>query len=295
LAVTTAPRDHVDLAAATDAAFRLRRLESAENFPVALRLLPGRWRRELRAVYDVARTVDDLGDDAAGDRSALLDAFDAELRTIWSDPASQRQPRLPVLRRLAPVVRAHGLPPEPFLALVAANRQDQVVSAYPTWDDLAAYCELSANPVGRIVLGLAGAATAANVELSDRVCTALQLLEHCQDVGEDRRRGRTYLPLDDLSRSGVRETDLDAVATSEQLRRALALEVDRAVGLLQAGPVLVRQLHGAARVAVAGFVAGGLATVDALRRADHEVLTAVPRPRRRDVARHGLRLLAGRR
>jgi phytoene/squalene synthetase len=140
------------------------------------------------------------------------------------------------------------------------------------------------------------------VALSDDVCTALQLLEHCQDVAEDRRRGRMYLPLADLADHGVHESDLDADVTTPAVRAVVAFEVARAEALLGSGPQLVKTLRGAGRVAVAGYVAGGLATVDALRRADFEVLgldsakgrDVVPSPRRRDIARHALRLLAGR-
>jgi squalene synthase HpnC len=268
----------------------LRQLEGQENFPVALRLLPRRLRSDLRAVYDIARTIDDLGDEAPGDRLALLDGFEAELRRAWT----KTEPQLPVVRRLAPVVRAHDLSIDPFLRLVAANRLDQRQSSYPTWSDLQQYCTLSADPIGRIVLALTDSVTSRRVELSDNVCTALQVLEHCQDVAEDRRRGRTYLPLEDLAAFGVTEADLDATRTAPSVRRLVAHEVDRASELLGSGPVLVRSLRGSARLAVAGFVAGGLATAEALRRADCDVLARGVVPRKRDVIRHAVRLLVSR-
>jgi squalene synthase HpnC len=274
-----------------DPAETLRRLEGRENFPVALRVLPRRLRHDLRAVYDVARTVDDLGDEATGDRLALLDAFEADLRRAWND----EKPTISVVRRLVPVVRAHDLAIDPFVALIEANRLDQRRSSYPTWEDLRHYCTLSADPIGRIVLALTDSSTAPRITLSDDVCTALQVLEHCQDVAEDRRRGRIYLPLEDLATCGVFETDLDAPTTSPAVRRLVAHEVQRASVLLASGPPLVRSLRGSARVAVAGFVAGGLATADALRRADHDVLARDITPRRVDVLRHAVRLLlAGR-
>jgi squalene synthase HpnC len=244
----------------------------------------------LRVVYDFARTVDDLGDEAAGDRLALLAGFEADLRLAWTDT----EPRLPVVQRLVPVVRAHQLAIDPFLGLVAANRLDQQQSSYPTWNDLRHYCTLSADPVGRIVLALTNSVTQRRVGLSDDVCTALQVLEHCQDVGEDRRRGRIYLPLEDLASYGVAEADLDAGVTSTPVRRLVAHEVNRAVELLASGVPLVRSLRGSARLAVAGFVAGGLATADALRRADHDVLARAITPRKRDVLRHAAQLLGGR-
>jgi squalene synthase HpnC len=275
--------------AVTREAVTLRDKQRAENFPVAMHVLPGRFREHLVAVYDFARVVDDLGDEAVGDRTALLDEFAADLATIWDGGTT----RSAILRRLSSTVRACDLPREPFENLVEANRRDQRISRYASIDDLFAYCELSANPVGRIVLGIfrARGPDPVAVELSDRVCTALQLVEHWQDVAEDRRAGRIYLPADDLGRYGVAETDLDSAPTPAAVRRLLAFETDRAAALLDSGAPLVGRLHGWARLAVAGYVAGGRAAIDALRRADFDVLTRTPKGRRRDVVRHVLRLL----
>src|SRR6185312_4190217 len=117
------------------------------------------------------------------------------------------QARLPVIRALEPVVHELGVPIQPFLDLIAANRQDQIVSRYPTFSDLLGYCKLSANPVGRIVLYVFGVFTEARAGLSDQVCTALQLAEHWQDVAEDYQAGRIYLPAEDMARYGVTESD----------------------------------------------------------------------------------------
>jgi squalene synthase HpnC len=288
--VTSPSQPAPTVGAVVDHAELLRRLEGQENFPVAMRLLPRTLRTELRAVYDVARTIDDLGDEAPGDRLALLDAFEADLRRAWTDT----EPAIPVVRRLAPVVTARALPIDPFLGLVEANKLDQRQASYPTWADLRHYCTLSADPIGRIVLALTDSVTERRVSLSDEVCTALQVLEHCQDVAEDRRRGRIYLPLEDLTAFGVAPADLDAAVTSSPVRRLVAHEVQRARALLLSGVPLVHSLRGSARVAVAGFVAGGLATADALQRADHDVLARTIAPRKTDVVRHALRLLVGR-
>lgn len=253
-----------------------RARERAENFPVALRALPVRYREPLHAAYALARRIDDLGDDPSRSPIARLedlDAVEVELRT--------RPPALPL---------------EPFLDLVAANRYDQTLTRIATYDELLDYCALSANPVGRVVLAVFGADRDDTRALSDDVCTALQILEHCQDVGEDiRDRDRVYLPAEDLDRYGVTDEQLRAAATSRELRRAVAVEVDRAASLLDSGGPLLRRLTGWARVAVAGYVAGGRATVDALRRCDFDVLGADATPRGRDVLRHAARLLVVRR
>jgi squalene synthase HpnC len=267
----------------------LREKRRVENFPVALRVLPRRLRADLVAVYDVARVIDDLGDEAPGDRIAQLEAFSGELKVAWDGGT----PAHPAVRRLLPTVRGGRVDREPFQRLIEANLQDQRITRYATYADLRAYCALSADPIGRIVLTLFGVRDPVAEELSDRVCTALQLVEHWQDVAEDRRAGRVYLPREDLVAFGVDEGELDEAAASPALRELMGFEVDRAADLLDSGVPLVRHLHGWARPAVSGFIAGGRATIDALRRAGGDVLTATARPRGSDVLRHMGILLLG--
>jgi squalene synthase HpnC len=263
----------------------------SENFPVALRLLPAAPRRHLRAIYAYARLVDDVGDGAltsdAAIRGALLDVLDADLTRVWSG-----EPHLPVLRRVQQTVRACGLRPEPFRALLAAGRADLSPVHCRDWDDLQASCRLSADPVGRLVLGVFGADTREREALSDRICTALQVLEHCQDVAEDARRGSVYLPADLLASHAVAEADLTAAAATAGLRAAVGGLVGRARDGLGAGATLVHALKGPARLAIAGFVGGGLATADALEAARFDPLSAAVKPSRARSARHALRLLA---
>ena len=247
-----------------------------ENFPVA-GLLAGRRRSEhLLAIYGFARLVDDTGDEADGDRGALLAWIEGDLDRLYDGLA----PMHPTMRRLAPTVRALDLSPAPFRRLIEANRRDQIVDRYATLDALLDYCRLSAAPVGELVLDVFGAATPDRIELSDQVCFALQICEHLQDVAEDRRRGRVYLPLEDLDRFGCTVDDLSASTASPQLRALLAFEVERARSLLDAGAPLIRRLRGRAALAVAGFVAGGRAALKAIEHADYDVLSLRPRPSR---------------
>lgn len=269
----------------------LRHRERAENFPVALRALPRQTREELHAVYAFARTVDDIGDRAAGDRAARLREVAADLSLVWRTGA----PRLGVHQHLVPVVRRHALPQIDFQHLVEANLQDQEVARYETLRDLLEYCALSANPVGRIVLGIFECSTPRRQVLSDAVCSALQLLEHWQDVREDAVQGRIYLPLEDLRTHRVDPAELTGTSAGPNLRDLMRAEVERASALLEEGAPLVRELHGWAAVAVAGFVAGGRAAVDGLRRTGGDVLGESGRARRIDTARHLVTELAGRR
>ncbi|MCD2194317.1 squalene/phytoene synthase family protein [Actinomycetospora endophytica] len=277
--------------AVVDEMSRLRVAERAENFPVALRILPARRRAVLRAVYDVVRTVDDVGDEGEADpaqRLAALDALDEDLDRVFAGGA----PHARVIGALAPHVGL--LPVAPFHDLVAANRVDQTVTRYATRDELIGYCRLSAVPIGRLVLAAFEIdPTDAMLAASDDVCIALQLLEHLQDVGEDRGRGRIYLPADAREAAGVAETDLDAPTASPALRRLVLAESAAARDQLRTGSALVGRLHGAARLAVAGYAAGGFAAADAVDRTGGDVLGRTARTRRRDVVRHLARLGLG--
>ncbi|MEV4139436.1 squalene synthase HpnC [Dactylosporangium sp. NPDC049742] len=265
----------------------------AENFPVALRILPRATRGHLFALYRYARFVDDLGDEpvvgvTAADRTAMLDVFEAEVRRLYDGRPVQH----PVLCALAPTVDACRLPAGPLLRLIEANRVDQVITRYATVEELVRYCSLSADPVGELVLHVFDQAGPAQVQLSGRICTALQLVEHLQDIAEDHRRGRVYLPAADLDRFGVPETDLAAATASGALRAAVRFEADRAKAWLDAGAPLLATLHGWARVAVGGYLAGGYATLRALERRGYDPLPGPPRPRRRDIAASWLAAMA---
>jgi squalene synthase HpnC len=245
---------------------------ATENFPVASRLLPRELREHLLAVYGFARLVDELGDTAPGDRLAALDWLDGELTAAFAGRATH-----PLMVRLQRTIAACRLEREPFERLIEANRLDQRRERYESWTQLREYCALSADPVGEIVLAVFGQSSPERIALSDRICTALQLAEHCQDVAEDLRRGRIYLPAEDLARFGCDESELAAESAPPALREVLAFEVERARGLISEGLPLVGMLHGRARLAVAAFAAGGSAALDAIERAGYDVLGGPPR------------------
>jgi squalene synthase HpnC len=276
-------------------------------------MLPRRYRRHLMAVYRFARLVDDVGDEGISDSAArirLLDSLDGDVSRIANSTArsggasgaavasgtagAAGAPGHPVIRGLAPTLRECGIPLQPFRDLIEANRLDQAVTRYQTFDDLLGYCKLSANPVGRIVLHIFGVCTEPRERLSDQVCTALQLAEHWQDVAEDFGRGRIYIPREDMARFGCTEDDLAANSgptaasgsaasgSAARFRALMAFETQRAAGLLDDGAALVGMLRGAARLAVAGYVAGGRAALAAVSR--HDVLRGAPHPGKGRVA-----------
>ncbi|MCX4790764.1 MULTISPECIES: squalene synthase HpnC [unclassified Streptomyces] len=271
-----------------------------ENFPVAPFFLPRAWRDDLMAVYGYARLVDDIGDgdltpggadarhlgldpEQTDDRLAMLDAFEADLHRVF-DIAGEG-PQHPLLRALRPTVRRRSLTPEPFLGLIEANRQDQKIRRYGTYEELAAYCELSANPVGRLVLQITGTASPERIRRSDAVCTALQIVEHLQDVAEDLAADRIYLPADDMARFHVRETDLTAPSGGASVRSLVAYEAERARELLNEGTPLVGSVHGRLKLLLAGFVGGGRAALTAIAAAGFDVLPGPPKPTKPSLLR----------
>jgi squalene synthase HpnC len=268
----------------------------SENFPVASRLLPRRARAHLLAVYGFARLADELGDAGAGDRLAALDWLEEDLDRAYDGRAEH-----PLLTQLQPTLRECALPREPFARLIEANRVDQRVSRYQSWQQLRGYCALSADPVGELVLTVFDAATPARIALSDSICTALQLIEHCQDAAEDFVAGRIYMPAEDLERFGCTEADFavdrgsEAARASEPLRAVIAFEVARARELMAAGAPLVDELRGRQRVAVAAFLAGGIAAADAIERAGFDVLGGAPAAARSRRIRVLAAVLRGRR
>jgi squalene synthase HpnC len=270
-----------------------------ENFPVASRLLPRRCRSHLLAIYGFARLVDELGDSAQGDRLAALDWIERDLERAYAGHAEH-----PLMIALQRTLRECALPREPFARLIEANRTDQRVARYRSWEQLRGYCALSANPVGELVLRVFGEATPARIARSDSICTALQLIEHCQDVAEDFAAGRIYLPREELARFGCDPEDpLSARAGAAAGSRAgaaavagardvhdplgavVAFQVRRAGDLLAEGAPLIDELRGRERLGVAGFIAGGAAALEAIERAGYDVRGGPPRaPRRRLLA-----------
>ena len=247
-----------------------------ENFPVASLLFPRRLRPHLRAVYGFARLVDILGDEVEGDRLAALDELEAEVDACYGG-----EPTWPVMRVIQPTIREFSLPREPFLRLIEANRMDQHSSEYATWEELREYCRHSADPVGRLVLGLLCLHPDPElVAASDDVCTGLQLVNFLQDVPRDLALGRIYLPREDRERFGVTELD----RPSDELTQLLQFEAERARGLLARGQVLQSRIGGRVGRAVGLFARGGLAALDALEAARWDIFTQRPRPSRARLA-----------
>jgi squalene synthase HpnC len=256
---------------------------AGENFPVGSVLFPRALRPHVRALYCYARLVDELGDAYDGDRLAALDELESQVLLTF-----EGEPTWPVLVNVQPTVREFDLQREPFLRLIEANRIDQRVAEYETWGDIKHYCAHSADPCGRLVLGILRLdGDAELVAASDSVCTGLQLVNFLQDVPRDLELGRVYLPREDRVRFGSPALD----RPSGELRALLRFEAERAAELLRAGDVLRARIGGRLGRAVGLFARGGLAALDALEAAGWDVFTQRPKPSRARLAREAALVL----
>ncbi len=263
-----------------------------ENFTVGSWLMPRAKRDHIYAVYAFCRSVDDLGDEhhgdkhhgdkhrsdkhrsdkLHGDRLAALDAWEQDLKRCYDG-----KPSHPYMVALQQTIRAFDIPPEPFLRLVEANRNDQTTTRYPTFDDLDYYCRRSANPVGHLVLYLFGHRDSTRQALSDYTCTALQLANFWQDVARDYSKGRIYIPQEDMERFGYSEDQLSRREVSDGFRRLMEFEVARARELFHLGIPLIDTLEGRLKLDVALYSLGGLRVLDAIEAQRYDVLTSRPK------------------
>lgn len=257
-----------------------------ENFSIGSHLLPRHLRRHFYSIYAFSRGVDDLGDEADGDRLALLDMWENQLDACYgsagvdagvdSGPATASGPTHPYFVALAETIRIFDIPPTPFKRLIEANRRDQNITHHEKFDDIIEYCTYSANPVGHLVLYLGGVRNPELHELANRTCTALQLANFWQDVSRDYEIGRIYIPQEDLEKFGVTEEQISNGRSDSNFRSLMKFEVDRARQLFIDGYALVAHLDRSLRSDFALFTRGGLSILQAIERQNYDVLDSRP-------------------
>ncbi len=243
----------------------------------------GRLRPPIVAIYRFARAADDIADEgdlAPTERLAALDRYERALDAIEAG-VSPDEPPFP---ELAAAIALHRLPLVPFRDLLSAFRQDVTTTRYASFAAVLDYCRRSANPVGHLLLTLYGAATESNLRSSDAICSALQLINFCQDIAADWRRGRVYLPQDDLARFGVTEVQIAAERCDDAWRALLAFEAARARAMLESGRALTHVLPWRLGLELAGVLAGGHRILDGIDRAGGDVFHRRPRLTRADWA-----------
>ena len=227
-----------------------------ENFPVASALLPRRYRRAVVAIYRYARAADDIADEGDASPQARLAALADYARQLDAIERGD-MPGDPLFAALAAALREHRLPLAPLRDLLSAFAQDVTVTRYPDFDALVDYCRRSANPVGRLLLALYGRDDEANRAASDAICTGLQLANFWQDVAVDWRKGRVYVPLEDLERFGVTESQIARGLRDERWSRLMRFQTARTRSLFASGRTLARRLPWRAGLELAAVVAGG--------------------------------------
>ncbi len=245
-----------------------------ENFSVSHWLLPWELRQHFCNLYAYCRWADDLADEIADDEESLklLDWWESQVRQLYEGTVSTH----PVFIALADTVHEFALPREPLLDLLSAFRQDRIKVRYATFEELLDYCQRSANPVGRLVLHLGRCHKEETAQLSDSICTGLQLANFWQDLRRDFEMGRIYLPREDLVRFGIDEPQLPSSPMNPQFRDLLKFEVDRAEEYLLAGKPLIKLVSPQLRVSVRLFVDGGMAILAAIRKQGYDVWTRRP-------------------
>jgi squalene synthase HpnC len=262
----------MDLSQARSYCSRLARTHY-ENFSVASLLLPRRLLRHFHAVYAYCRWADDLADEAGGGKYALnlLRWWREELLRCYTG-----KPQHPVMIALRETITRFHIPPRPFLELLFAFEQDQLIKRYQTFDQLVGYCRYSANPVGHLVLYLCEAYNAESARLADFICTALQLANFWQDVARDFAIGRVYLPEEDRRRFGYSDLDLKARHYTPAFANLMRYEVDRTFNLFYRGWPLLERVPADVRADIELFLQGGLAILRKIERRQYNVWKARP-------------------
>lgn len=276
--MVTAPAGRPDpaLPAAYAACERIARAHY-ENFPVASRLLPAAMRPHIAAIYAFARRADDFADEpgiAAAERIRLLDQWEHWL--VTGAPHEAGNDATEIFTALSATIERFALPVQLFRDLLSAFRQDVAVHRYETWDQLADYCRRSANPVGRLVLRVAGYDDAALDTSSDALCTALQLTNFWQDVERDWQNGRLYVPAEETRRAGALERDLALRRITPEWRTALEQSTRRTRALFGAGRHVCDGVHGRLGWELRLTWLGGSRILDKLEAAGFDIFNRRP-------------------
>jgi squalene synthase HpnC len=259
-------------------------VEHYENFPVASILLPPKLRRPIEAIYAFARSADDFADEgdlAAIDRLGKLEAYARELDALEAGARSES----PLFAELASMVNQYQLPVQLLRDLLDAFKQDVVQDRYADFAELLDYCRRSANPIGRLLLQLLSVHDPSKLRLSDDICTALQLINHWQDVAIDWRKnahGRVYLPQDEMRRFGVSDADIGRGIPTPEWRALMAFQVGRARTMMNNGAPLAKMLSGRFSIELRLIVAGGLTILDKIDAVDGDVFNHRPTVSRLD-------------
>lgn len=260
-----------------------------ENFPVASVLLPRQLKSAVIDIYRFARSADDIadeGDDTPAERLAQLMSYRQALHKLSSpalDTQSNGQSSLAaIFTPLAKTISRHQLPLTPFYDLLSAFEQDVSQVRYENFTQLSDYCRRSANPVGILMLHLYKAVDDVSIEQSNSICTALQLINFLQDVAIDWKKGRVYLPQEDLLRFGVTQTMIANGTTNAAWRNLMQFQVNRTRTLLKSGQPLGYRLKGRIGLELRLITQGGLRILEKIEAVHFDVFNHRPTLRAAD-------------
>lgn len=246
-----------------------------ENFPVASVLLPWRLRRPISLIYAFARKADDIadeGDALPAQRLAQLDEMRRELDLIGTGVL----PSTPFFVTLGDTIAQHRLPLQPFYDLLDAFGQDVIKQRYADFGEVMDYCRRSANPIGRLLLHLYGEASPRNLGYADAICSALQIINFLQDVAIDYRKGRIYLPEEDLRKFRIEEAQIARGDADSKWQALMHFEIERARRLLQSGAPLGLALKGRIGLEMRMIIAGGETILRKLHKAHGDMFNQRP-------------------
>lgn len=252
-----------------------------ENFPVASRLLPAWLRPPIAAIYAFARKADDFADEgtiADAERLALLNGYNTQLEALARGDSTVD----PVFIALGHTINTYNLAFGQFHKLLAAFKQDVIKTRYENMNDVLAYCDNSANPVGHLLLCLFKRDSRHNIECSNNICSALQIINFLQDIAVDYKKGRIYLPLDEMQQHGITEADIAGQKFTKEWQAFMEQQLDRVEKMMQQGAPLARALPGRVGFEIRLTVVGGLTIIKKLRNRNKTGFTNQPRLRLSD-------------
>jgi phytoene synthase len=253
-------------------------VEHYENFPVASLLLPKHLRHPIEVIYAFARSADDFADEGNfgdAERFAMLDGYIHELDKIETGATIEKA----LFRELKTIITEHKLPIQLFRDLLDAFKQDITKTRYANFTELMDYCRRSANPIGRLLLHLSKAATPEHCKWSDAVCSALQLINHWQDVAIDWKKndgGRVYLPLDEMTAHGITESDIANASNSPAWQQLMKFQCQRARVMLASGSPISSALPGRFGMELRAIIAGGARVLDKIDAVNGDVFRHRP-------------------
>jgi squalene synthase HpnC len=241
-----------------------------ENFPVASLLLPAALRAPVEVIYRFARNADDFADEGSDPPQDRLQRLDDYRRQLAA-------PTEPLLLEVGKIIREHELPVALFRDLLDAFSQDVTKKRYVNFSEVMEYCRRSANPVGRLLLHLFKRTSDSDLRQSDAICSALQLINHWQDVDIDYRKdNRIYLPQDEMARFGVSERHLAEKICDAAWQALMKFQVDRARELMLSGAGLGKTLPGRIGLEIRATVQGGLRILEKIESAGYDVFRRRP-------------------